>query len=590
VKGRLTVVSPFTEVIADHDAVAAALARNSGNADVTAELVYVPDGGSAKSYEGSDVAGKIVISEGGISALFRTAVNRFGAAGVVAYGTRYPERYPDMIVWNSVPAAAGGRTGFGFNIVHPKGLDLIARLKRGEKITVHAEVESKRYPAKMEVVTGLIPGTGGTDQELLLIAHLFEGISKQGANDNISGSVCILETGRTILELIRRGVIAQPRRSVRFLWVPEISGTRAYIMRYPEEIGKMIAGINMDMVGEDLVKTRSYFHVSRTFHSVPSFFNDIVQEFAELTAAMNNDAHGETYGRFNLKITAPGGSQMPFLLNILGYDSGSDHGVLSNGVVKVPTVYLECWPDDFYHSSMDTPDKTDPTQLKRVAFIAAASTITAAQAAPDDAPALLALVAGNSRRRTAESCAAALQLLNAATAENVLQNYKKARIIAGQAFIHEMDNVQTLTLIAEDEQAVLQSIDIEKENLRRESGAFQESLRNLCTFLCRKFGVRFAEPELSPKEREMSALIPVRSAQDMIEQMRTPLRPQLPRSSGVYRFQYAANELANMIDGRRSMLDIAYAVMAECGGPEPEDAAAYFYALEKEGSIRFKKK
>ncbi|MFC1729557.1 M28 family peptidase [candidate division KSB1 bacterium] len=585
VKGRLTVISPFKEKIADHDEVAAMLARNSGNADVTTELVYVPDGGNPESYNGIDVTGKVVISEGSIGSIFRTAVNRFGAAGVVSGNTRYPERHPDMILWNSVPAAQEGREAFGFNIRYPKSVELIDRLKDGETIVVHAEVEVKHYPSKMEVVTGLIPGTDRTDQELMLVAHLFEGIAKQGGNDNYSGVVCILETGRAILELMNKGVIEQPRRSIRFLWVPEISGTRAYIRRFPDETKKMIAGINMDMVGEDLVKTRSYFHVSRTPRSVPSFFNDIVQEFAELTVVMNNDAHNETYGRLRLKITSPNGSQMPFLLNILGIDSGSDHLVFSNGIVRVPTVYLECWPDDFYHSSMDTPDKTDPTQLKRVAFIAAASTIAAAKAAPGDAHTFVSLVEGMGRRRIAESIDRLYAMFAGAGRDELPGLYKKGRVIIEQSYLHEKNMVSTIEQVSDGDRQVMENIQTAVSNLESEKNAALESLANRYRYLCQMNGIRYAEPVLTAEERRMASLVPARTTTDMIEQMDTRLNHGLPRSHPVNQVRYATNELENYIDGRRSILEIAHAVMAELGGPDPEAVAEYYYALAENGSI-----
>jgi hypothetical protein len=43
--------------------------------------------------------------------------------------------------------------------------------------------------------------------------------------------------------------------------------------------------------------------------------------------------------------------------------------------------------------------------------------------------------------------------------------------------------------------------------------------------------------------------------------------------------------LANFINGKRTMLEIAHAVMAECGGSLPEKSAEFFYGLEKNGVI-----
>ena len=207
IRGRLTITGPPKEVIADYDRVAASLAKGSKSSNVETELVYGPNGSSAKSYKDIDVKGKIVISEGNVRSIFNAAVNRHGAAGAVSYEVRYPERYPDMLVWSSVRPGKNTQGGFGFQITYTKGRELIGQLKSGKKISVHADVETKDYHGKLEVVTGLIPGADRSAQELLLVAHLFEGVSKQGANDNYSGVACILETGRTILELVKNGVI-----------------------------------------------------------------------------------------------------------------------------------------------------------------------------------------------------------------------------------------------------------------------------------------------------------------------------------------------------------------------------------------------
>ena len=590
VKGRLTVTSPFREKIADHDEVAAVLAGGSAGADLHAELVYVPRGTHADSYQNLDVTGKVVLSEGGIRSLYANAVNRFGAAGAVTYSTRYPDRYPNLIGWSSVSRGEKSTKGFGFMIRHPKGLELVRRLNGGEKIQVHAEVETETYPGKLEVVTAVIPGTDPDQKELLLIAHLFEGVSKQGANDNNSGVVCILETGRTILELMRRGELPPLRRTIRFLWVPEIIGTRAYIKKHPDEIRRILAGINMDMVGEDLYKTRSLFNVSRTPHSIPSFFNDIVQEFAELTVKLNNDAFAKEYGRLNLEITSPHGSATPFLLNVMGLDTGSDHQMFSNGAVRVPTVYFECWPDDFYHSSMDTPDKTDPTQLKRVAFIAAASMITAAQAGPDDAGKFVALVAGKGRRRIAEIRASVFNRLAVAGGNDIFSEYKWSAAVVEGAFLHEIENLETIQAVADKDPMVLKKIRLAVENLEKEKYEVLSALDREYGLRCEALGIPARTRKPTPEEARLGRLVPERKAQGMLERMESRLRPKLSRDHPVYTVRHAAAELADFIDGKRSVLEIARIIAAEFGGPDVESVGEYFDDLEKQGKIILRSK
>jgi aminopeptidase YwaD len=590
VRGRLTLTGPRKEIISDHDRVAASLAKGSRSSNVETELVYVPNGDRAESYEDIDVKGKIVISEGNVRSIFSAAVNSHGAAGVVSYEVRYPERYPEMLVWSSVQPEKNTKGGFGFQITYTKGRELIAQLKRGEKITVHAEVETKEYPVKLDVVTGLIPGTDRSAQELLFVAHLFEGVSKQGANDNYSGVVCILETGRTILELVKKGVIEQPRRSIRFLWVAHFSGSREYIQKHPDEMERVFAGINMDMVGQHLFKTRSIFNVSRASWALPTFFNDVVQDFAELTREMNNNGITPYYGKLSLQIASPSGSQLPFLLNIIGYDSGSDHMVFSNGNVKIPIVFFNCWPDDFYHSSMDTPDKSDPTQLKRVAFIAAASTIAATRAKPEDARTFAALSAGKGRRRIANKYEYSVNLMQTAEPADLYTAYKKAAITIEQSYKYEIVNLKTILKIAEDDKNAICSIETESANFNTEMKTSLKSLSEMYKFLCRQHDVKPVKLAFNPEEEKMSKLIPVKKAKGMVAQMAVEMNSGLLESHDVNKYSHAAWELGNFIDGKKTMLEIAHAVLAECGGPMPEKSAEFFYGLEKNGVIELKEK
>jgi len=68
----------------------------------------------------------------------------------------------------------------------------------------------------------------------------------------------------------------------------------------------------------------------------------------------------------------------------------SDHEVFNDWGLGIPGVVLNTWPDQWYHTSQDRPDKLDPTQLKRAAVITGASAYTIAVA--DDA--LAARIAG----------------------------------------------------------------------------------------------------------------------------------------------------------------------------------------------------
>ena len=55
----------------------------------------------------------------------------------------------------------------------------------------------------------------------------------------------------------------------------------------------------------------------------------------------------------------------------VSFSGGSDHVILSDPSIGVPTPMLIQWPDRFYHTSADTPDRTDPGSLARAGSLAA---------------------------------------------------------------------------------------------------------------------------------------------------------------------------------------------------------------------------
>jgi len=65
------------------------------------------------------------------------------------------------------------------------------------------------------------------------------------------------------------------------------------------------------------------------------------------------------------------GSYAPLRHAVIPFSGGSDHYILSDPSVGVPTPMIIQWPDKFYHTSQDTPDKVDPAMLGRVGSLAA---------------------------------------------------------------------------------------------------------------------------------------------------------------------------------------------------------------------------
>jgi hypothetical protein len=77
------------------------------------------------------------------------------------------------------------------------------------------------------------------------------------------------------------------------------------------------------------------------------------------------------------------GSRDAFRYFVHQATGGSDHICFNDSSVAIPGIEYFTWPDQWYHADTDTPDKSDPTQMKRVAFIGAATAWAAANCTDD---------------------------------------------------------------------------------------------------------------------------------------------------------------------------------------------------------------
>src|SRR5207248_7296019 len=132
--------------------------------------------------------------------------------------------------------------------VSPKvARQLAALLARGQTVTIQAIAKSVQIPNHAEYVHAEIPGDLSTTQEVAIGGHLYEGVIKQGANDDNSGCALTLEIGRAYLKLIAEGKLPRPRRTINFQWVPEISGTNAWLAAHPDKAKNIIGTLNFDL-------------------------------------------------------------------------------------------------------------------------------------------------------------------------------------------------------------------------------------------------------------------------------------------------------------------------------------------------------
>lgn len=589
----LWLVEPVKKKLASLFMVPTALARGSASADVEAEVVYVGAGRDA-DYAGKDVAGKIVLGNASVGQVFNAAVNTRGAAGALGTGSAgvsadSPGYTLDQLGWSSV-TPRGERTGFGFVLSIRQMLELQRYVERGQKIVMRARVRTKMYPQKLNVVSATIPGTDSASGELLLVAHAFETIATPGANDNCSGVGTTLEIARTLTRLIRDGVLPQPKRTIRFLWVPEISGTRAWLFKHPEVADRLLAAMNYDMTGSDLEKTDTYLRMKMTPDSVPSYLNDLI---ANLLLFVDQT-----------EIRTQTGNNAPFNYRLVPFISNSDHMVFLQA--GIPAMQFNHWPDNFYHSSEDRAVYVDPTQLKRVGFMGAAGFYYLATAGPAEAKALAWEAAANGEKWLAEVARQSVRLMGQ-DAARLPGQFDAAANKVTWAFRRGKGAIEsTRALSGGDDVAATTQVLVSALDQSRAAQAAK--LEALFKVRAAALGAALGPRAVPARQAELARLVPRKTFKPFSEDARKLTErpaggPGAGRPAGLS--PLAAWEVSGFIDGTRTIVDIWNAVRAEYGfattsnddykfawvvSPdypdiELEAVAAAILAMEKAGTV-----
>ena len=404
------------------------LAEDSEGADVTAELVDVGDGSRESDYAGKDVKGKIVLAAAQPGDVQDLAIGKFGAAGIVSYvqnqKTAWSGENDNLVRWGHLDSFSPNKT-FAFMVSLKTARGMQERLKAKDAIRLHAAVVAGQHPAFYEVVTAVIPGADLRlkDQEIAFSCHLDH--QRPGANDNASGCVTILEVARTLETLIGSGELERPARSIRFIWPPEVEGTVTLLNARPEFAQRIKAVVHMDMVGGG-PETKTVFHVTRGPMSLPSFVHDVAWAFADW---VNRESYQfAASGAAAYPLIASEGGREPLRAMYSVYSMGSDHDVYQDSSFGIPAIYMNDWPDRYIHTNLDTAANIDPTKLKRVGLIGAASGYFLANISSRDVPAARrAIVVGKLLR--------AVTAIDRQTAQGPIDEYEHALLTSLDAFV-----------------------------------------------------------------------------------------------------------------------------------------------------------
>jgi hypothetical protein len=361
------------------------------------------------------VRDKIVLADGVLARVQELAIAQHGASGIVSDMPNQTTAWSDLdttiVRWGHLNARQP--SGFAFMVSRQTADALRSRLRNGEAIILNAHVKATVGPGHWTVVTATIPGADPTAGEIVYSCHLDH--ERPGANDNGSGCVTILESARVLAHLIESGQLPRPKRTLRFVWGPEVEGTMAFLASHPEIRQRLRANIHMDMVGGDPFKNKSVFHVTGTPWSLPSFVADVGAVFLDaIRTAASGYAAGETPADAGIVETRAGeqGTRNELIADVTPYSSGSDHDDYDSSTIAVPSLYLRDWPDTYIHTDHDNLDQIDATKLRRVALLGAASGYVYASVTAQHLPTLLPFLTAQAEARLAHVFGAAQQLVD----------------------------------------------------------------------------------------------------------------------------------------------------------------------------------
>ncbi len=588
--GELWEISPNLTEIADYDDEKAVLAVGSKSAELTAELIYVGSGSKDTDYKDIDVKGKIVLGYGKTNSLHTKAVLDREAAGVISYASIHPLFDPDQIPWFGIGKDNAKRT-FAFNLGYRRGNELRVRLEKGEKITLRATVKSSIQPYKHNVVHASIKGKDLPDESILFSAHLFEGIAKQGANDNISGSAALLEIGRSYLQMIKDGSIERPRRTIHFIWVPEIHGTEPWIKKHLELVKTMLVNLNLDMVGAHMSKSRGSYNLQRTPYSRPSYLNDVLQNVIEYVAHTNREILNNRPQLFTKPIIAPTGSRDPFQYNIDYHYGSSDHVLFNDWGVGVPGVMTITWPDMYYHSSSDRPVNMDPTQMKRAAFINAVSAYAIANADEQMALKIASDSYSYGLERLGKEYKRATEMLNSSEPSNLSTAYKRASNVLKQAIRLQSETLKSVTELAKGNRSLKNYVSALIKDITKTGQGMEKRLFDYYEQTAKAMNLKAVKPSLTASERKARSITPKPTA--LVKgYMGTALPSTALLSAETEKKQTTigkkkVRELRRLIDGNRNALEITQVLDAEFESPtEAKDVLNYLELLKLAGLVK----
>lgn len=363
---------------------------------IDAEIVYVGRG-QENDFRDLDVKGKIVFGETSPRWLYRQAIQRRGAIGMLCYSIpdfNQPKEHPQSISFSSMPLDDQGKA-WGLMLSHRAYLEMKERMKAGP-LRAHVEIKSRIHESEELTIIAQVRGSLVPEEEFVFSAH----VQEPGANDNATGVGCLAEIARVSAELLKTGSI-DPKRTLTFLWGDEITSTRRYVTEDANRARGIKWGISLDMVGEDTSRTGGTFLIEKM--PDPSAVwprgDDHFSEWGGQPIGLDR-MKPHYFNDFIINRCLDQAAETGWVVGTNPFEGGSDHVPFLRA--GIPGLLMWHFTDVYYHTDGDRIEMVSRDTLRNVGVSALVSALILTSADHDIAEAIRdeIVVAGRARFET----------------------------------------------------------------------------------------------------------------------------------------------------------------------------------------------
>jgi Zn-dependent M28 family amino/carboxypeptidase len=259
---------------------------------------------------------------------------------------------------------------------------------------VRVDIETVFHRGANRTLAAEISGTTLPRERVVLVAH----VQEPGANDNASGAGTLLGVALAMQRAIAERAAAAPRRTITMLWLDEIRGSEQWIKQDPARVAGVAAMMSLDMTGQDTAKTGGTYLIEK-MPDPSAVYERPSDPHSEWGAGEVDPAwvRGHVLNDLHLAVALRRARETGWVVRTNPYEGGSDHTVFTRA--GVPALLNWHFTDRYYHSNLDTVDKTSAVTMGHVATTVATSALFLATADASDLAALHRLVDEAERAR-----------------------------------------------------------------------------------------------------------------------------------------------------------------------------------------------